>query len=401
MGINLRAFLSTFSLCDSVPMIGLDLGSAFIKFVQVESVGGVLRLTRIGSCPTPPEGIESGIVVRPEAVAQALRRLLLTHGLETAEVVTAVSGHSLVVRPLTVPLMSESQLRKSIGSEARRHIPFPLEDTVIEYNVVRRDTASQPPQLHVVLVAAQRKMADSRVTALEMAGLEPAVVEVEPFALVDAFLQPGMWEAVRRENVALVNIGASHTEITLVGRGAFALTRSVPMGGDAITREIADALEVDWESAKRIKEHEASAARGPEEAGYAERSAQHDDGLRARRSEIEAAVVSALNPLNRQVQQTFDSFQAQLPEGQKEDINRIALVGGTARLRHLDLFFQDRFGLPVQVPNLFQGAHLDCLGQPTDLLQEQAPLFAVSLGLGLREHLLREQEPLRSRARRF
>ncbi len=365
--------------------IGLDVGSSAIKLVQLQEVKGAVALRKAGSAPTPPEAVKGGVIVDPPAVAKAIRSLLDALQVDSAAVVAGIAGPTVAVREVPLPAMSERQLRKSIEWEARNYISFPVEDSVVEFEVLERPEKGSGGQMKVMLVAAPRDMVDSQVEAIELAGLEALAVEIQPFAAMRSLLTGNGEQAGEGETLALLGIGASYTEITIIKDGDFVLSRMIPIAGNAFTEAIKNALEVDFEEANRLKETAMQVVTSEEERATLDPAAQ----------QASRALEPLLDELIREVRRSlaYHDYQQQSPEAGAGElgVNGILLSGGSAKLPNIATYFQAQLGVPVDVVNVFLPGRLQAHGVNRDYLRSHAPTLLVGAGLALRE-LLRKRK---------
>ena len=362
--------------------IGIDIGSHTIKVVQVVPSRNGYLLTHAGSTPTPTDAIKLGVVEDRLAVAEAINGLLHTLGITTPWVVAAVAGPTVIVRPVHLPVMPESQLRKSISWEARNHISFPVEDSAVSFQILGNTTVDGTPQMEVMLVAAPRELIDSRVEAIEQAGLEPITIELEQFALMRATTElPAEGTAeLRHETVALVDIGATFTHITIVSNGVFVLTRSVTTAGNSFTKTVADALGVDLPQAEEIKEKETRVV-----SDEAVRAQLTPAGQQASR-----ALESQLDELVREIRRSFAFYDYQQGPGgvaTGDGVSRIILTGGSANLAGLTACMREQLSLPVDTINVFGHGGVQ-LPSGAEELTGQVNRLTTALGLALREGML-------------
>lgn len=372
--------------------IGIDIGSHSIKMVQIVTARNGYALVRAGSTLTPPDAVKQGIVEDRFAVAEAIRTLLQDLGIANSLAVAALSGPTVVVRQVQLPAMPEHQLRKSIYWEARNYISFPVEDSLLEFQILGTHTADGIPQMDVMMVAAPRDLVDSRVAALEQAGVEPIAVELEPFALIRGAIDLPMGLMGTTDTIALVEIGASYTHISIIAAGSFSLTRSVTIAGNSFTDAIMKVLNVDRVQAEQIKEHEVEVV--------------SDESHRALLSpvgqEASRAIESTLEELVREIRRSFAFYDYQQgPGGGGGDrrsagsVSRIILSGGSAKLGGIPSFLEEQLGIQVELIDLF-GHGLVQLPDDSDELHSQMPLLATAYGLALREPMLaREKGGLR------
>jgi type IV pilus assembly protein PilM len=358
---------------------GLDIGSSAIKLVQLQDTKSGTALYKAGSAPTPRESVKGGVVVDPLAVAKAIESLLEALQVESGTVTAGVAGPTVVVREVPLPVMSDRQLRKSIQWEARNYISFPVEDSIVEFEVLERPPAGEGSQMRVMLVAAPRDMVDSQVEAIELAGLDPAAVEIQPFAMMRGILATDGLATEEGDTTAVLGIGAAYTDITIMKDGMFVLTRMIPIAGDAFTEAIKNALDIDTEEANQLKETAMQIVSSEEERATLDPAAQ----------QASRAIEPLLDELIREVRRSlaYHDYQQQAPDAGAGDlgVNRLLLSGGSAKLPRVHEYFQAQLGVPVEIVSVFGNGHLRAQGVNQDYLQSHAPTLLVGAGLALRE----------------
>lgn len=241
-------------------VVGVNIGTDLIKAVEVTSKNGELTITAMGAVPTPPDSISNGVVMSVGALSEALKELWRTAGIKSKTVVSSVSGTgSLVVRVIEVPKMTDRELSDNMKVDADRYIPFPPTEVVMDFKALRElPTDPDNPNMDVLLAAAQREIIDLHIKAIQQARLDPRSIDVEPLAAARA-LQHGQSQADGNDYVdyndvsAIVNIGATGTEISVLRGDVLVFTRSVPGGGNSITQAIADAMGIHFTDAERLK----------------------------------------------------------------------------------------------------------------------------------------------------
>lgn len=239
-----------------VTAVGLDIGTNLIKIVEMRSARGSVHLLNLGIRPTPPEVISNGVIVEPQGLGLAIRGLLQQQGIRTRATVASVAGQSaLVVRPIQVPKMSRSELGETMRWEVERHIPFAASEVIMDYEPLQEAESLPEDQqnMDVLLAVAQEDLVNGYIETLRHAGLEPRALDIEPLAaqrsLVDVTAGQGAYE----ETIALVNIGATTTEITIVRNGLMAFTRPIPLAGDSLSNAVSETLGRDVNEAERLK----------------------------------------------------------------------------------------------------------------------------------------------------
>jgi type IV pilus assembly protein PilM len=363
--------------------VGVDIGSNTIKVVQLQQARDGAHLSKAGSAPAPAGAVKGGVVVDAVAVAQALRSLLDTLQIDARLVTGGIAGPTVVAREVPLPAMSDRQLRKSIQWEARNYISFPVEDSIVEYEVLARPE-SATGQMRVMLVAAPRDMVGSQVEVLELAGLEPLAIEIQPFAAMRGLLASDIVTDVDEETVALLGIGASYTEITIVKGGRFVLTRTIPIAGNAFTEAIKNALDVDEAEANQVKENAMQLVLSEEERATLDPAAQ----------QASRAVEPLLDELIREVRRSlaYHDYQQQSPEASAGELgaSQILLSGGSAKLPGIENYFRAQLGVPVRVVRVFTSSIPAGLNRT--YLESHAPSLLVGAGLALRESLQAKQK---------
>ena len=364
--------------------VGLDLGSSAIKLVQLQGSKNGIALYKAGSAPTPPDAVKGGVIVDPLAVAKAIGSLLEALQIEGSAVAAGIAGPTVVVREVPLPVMSDRQLRKSIQWEARNYISFPVEDSVVEFQVLDRPAPSSGSQMRVMLVAAPRDMVDSQVEAIELAGLEPLAVEIQPFASLRGILAGNGHAQSDGDTTAILGIGAAYTDITIMKEGRFVLTRTIPIAGDAFTDAIKSALDIDTAEANQLKETAMQVVSSEEERATLDPAAQ----------QASRAIEPLLDELVREVRRSlaYHDYQQQSPDAGAGElgVNRLLLSGGSAKLPRINEYFQAQLGVPAEIVSVFGQGGLKAHGVNQDYLKSHAPLLLVGTGLALRG-LLRKQ----------
>ena len=367
-------------------IVGVDIGSRFIKAVQAEAgrMPGSWRIVKAAVAPTPHDSVRDGIVVDQPAVAGALRAMLSEAGIDANAVVAAISGNSVIVRHIKLPKMPESVLRKSVRFEAAKHISSSVEDSMIEFEITGT-VPGEADKMTVMLVAAPNDMVESRLSALALAGLEPVAIDIEAFALQRALVDLSPTRPGEGTTLALLDIGATTTDVNIIANGLFALTRNIPIAGDSFTQAVKSvAPAADWAELERLKTEVDMST------------------LLQTDNESEAAALArtlqpAIDELLREVRRSTNYYQSQLadtansilPVGTTSEtsgpVSRIVITGGSAKMRGLEAYMSARLGVPVEVWNPFQNPELDTEQIPQSFIEENHPFLVTGIGLALKE----------------
>ena len=168
--------------------IGLDIGSSAIKAVELKPVGKGHRVNWVASEPVPPDSIVDGAIIDGASVADAIRNLFESHKIKTKEVIASLSGSAVIVKKITLPLMTDTELAESISWEAEQYIPFDIQDVTLDYQVTESDPElSAPGTMDVLLVAAKKDKIVDYTSVIAQAGRTAVVVDVDAFALQNAY----------------------------------------------------------------------------------------------------------------------------------------------------------------------------------------------------------------------
>lgn len=368
----MSAFLA--SLFGKETLVGLDIGSASIKAVQVEAHKDSFRVVRAAQQKTPAKAVRDGIVVDRDAVAAALRQMLKAAGISVTGAVMAVSGPTVTVRQIRMPKMNEAALRKSVRYEAGKYITANIDDAALAFDILGM-VGDESSQMEVMLVAAPREMVDSRVDTLERAGLEAVAIDLEAFALQRALVDAGRsrWEDGSLR--ALVDMGAAHTEVTILAGATFVFTRSIPIAGDAFTDALRNHLRVEEDAAERRK-------MDVDMTALIEGTGSPDVVEAAR------AIQSVLDELLREIRRSINYYQSQLPEGTPvATLNEIVLSGGSSQLGGLAPYMTARLATEARVANAFDNPIFQANAEAGPWLREQAPRLGAALGLAIKEYM--------------
>jgi type IV pilus assembly protein PilM len=328
---------------------GLDIGSSAIKVVQLREAGDGYALSALGVAPLAPDTIADGTVKDPPAVIAAIKKAVADSGVDTREAVIGICGRELIIKKIEIPEVPEKELAGAIQLEAEHHIPFAADEVFLDYHVV----GQRAGVMNILLVAVKRAKVTEYAGLVEEAGLTPAIVDVDGFALENQFELNSTPPA--DEAVALIDIGASVMKTNVTKAGASIFARDIPFGGNRYTEAIASALSVSFQEAEAAK---LGAAKDP--------------------TTIATAVESVSRELALEVQRTFDYFAS---TADSERIGKIVLSGGCAQLPGLTEYLAATWGIPVETAQPF--SRIDA-GSYADKVAAAGASLAVAVGLALR-----------------
>ncbi len=345
-------------------LAGLDIGSGAIKLVQLERSGKGYQLQKFGVKTLDSELIVDGTIMDAGRVVSMIRELTEEQGLKTKDVAFSVSGHAVIVKKIQVASMSEDELEESIKWEAEQYIPFDINDVNIDFHVLGTPELEEASgQMDVLLAAVKREKLSEYSGIVREAGLRPVIVDVDAFTLENMYNIN--YEVNPEELVALVDIGASVMNISILKGGLFAFMRDISIGGNRYSETIQREFNLNFEQAELLKKGEAP-------GGVAE--------------EIDAeALINIIDLLNEKISteilRSFDYFRT---TSSNEAIDRILLSGGGAKVKGLIPHLSEKLNLPVEMINPFKNIEVpDTLFDPS-FVEEMAPLASVGVGLALR-----------------
>ena len=341
--------------------IGLDIGSSSIKLVQLKSARKSMSLQNFGIEPLPPGAILDGAIANLPAVTDSIRNLSQRIHLRGKDVALAVSGNSVIIRRLQIPAMEGPALAEQMEWEVKQNVPFAREEVIVDWEVLVPRTPDG--QMEVVLVAAKREIVEQYVQVVKDAGLNPVVVDTDAFAMQNAVetsvnLQPD-------ETIAVINVGAHFTTISLVQDEKPVFHRNIAAGGDTFTEAIRHRLAVSIEGAEAYKVGGAGAS------GAAEVVPQ----------EVHRVLAQVSEQISSQFQQTIDFY---LGDAVDARLTRVFLAGGSALVPQLPKAIQDRSRVPVAIFDPFASVTVDSRRFDVDYLRANAPVATVAFGLALR-----------------
>jgi len=347
-----------FSLSKKKEVMALDVGSNSVKLVQLKQAKKGWELVKLAIAYLPPEAIVDGSIIDSMSVTNVITDLLKQNNLKLKDAVSSLTGHSVIIKKVSLPAMTEEELAESIQWEAEQYIPFPMTDVNIDFQILGEDAEGRG-QMDVMLVAVKKEVINDYINVIREAGLNPVVMDVDSFALenmleVNYTFAPG-------ENIAMVNIGASVTSISVIVAGATAFTRSIPMGGNQYTEEIQRNFNISFKEAEDTK--------------LGNLSDSVEEG------ELAQVIDSVSNNLSMEVKRSVDFFLGATPG---VIVSKIFICGGGARTSRLADIMQESTALAVEVANPLNDIACNTEDFEPGFIEEMAPYFGVAVGLATR-----------------
>ena len=371
--------------------IGVEIGTSAIKVVVLKA-GSPPILQHAVTTPTPIGSMRDGLVIEPQAVATELKNLLAQHRITTRQAVTAVPNQSAVTRNIMVPRMERKDLQDAIKWEAERYIPYPIDEVALDFDLLDDpSTIPEDGQMEVVIAAAPTEAVARIIEVLQLAGLEPVIIDLKSFAVLRALRGNLLGEHLTKSTltdtnyteageVALVlEIGASSSVISLVRGDRVLMARNIGVSADDFTTALQKAFDLDFSAAEEIKVGYATATTPTED----EEDLLNFDLSREQYSpaRVFEVIRPVLGDLITEIRRSLEFYRVQSGD---VVIDRTFLAGGGAKMRGLAAAISDALGFRVEVASPWLTVQTDLAGMDTGYLQANAPEFTVPLGLALR-----------------
>ena len=333
--------------------VGLDIGSGFVKMVEVDHSGDQPEVSRVAIEPLLPDAIVEGEVMDPGLVADTIRSLFERLAIKGRDVITAVGGHDVIIKKIEMDRMKESDAREVIRWEAEQHVPFDIKSVELDFQIL--NPLEEGLQMEVILVAAKKELVDNKLALLADAGLGAAVIDVDAFALHNAFERnyPEAMEGI----VALVNVGHEVTNVNILEEGIPILTRDIPFGS------------------RRVRE-----------------DLQRERGLTAEKAEDVVQGREDIEDLAHFVGQSADEVAVGIERASAflmtrqsgEGLGTVYLSGGGSRIPGMTNALAERMNVETHQVNPFERTPVRPGAAVNLNLEEAAPMLLLPLGLALR-----------------
>jgi type IV pilus assembly protein PilM len=352
-------------------LIGLDIGSRSIKAAEITETKRGSTLKHFGTIDIPHGAIEEGTINDPETVAESIQQLLKSCGIKESNVAVSIGGYSVIVKKIIVQTMAEEQLQETIHFEAEQYIPFDISDVNLDFQILGEsddvnldfqilgESETNPNQMNVFLVAAKKEMVDDYINLVNLAGLNPCIIDVEAFALQNSF------EAnydVQKENIALIDIGASKTSLNILKDAASVFMRDVSLGCGQINQKIMSLIECSFEEAEELK------------YGNKPDKLSPDD--------LKGMVSAVVSDWCTEIRRALDFFYSTYPE---DRIKRIVLSGGGANIAEFRELLATEASAEVEMINPFQNFAIENKKLDDAFINQIAPQAAICMGLAMRK----------------
>ncbi|NLV23410.1 MAG: type IV pilus assembly protein PilM [Deltaproteobacteria bacterium] len=339
-------------------LVGIDIGSSSVKMVELKEINGEYHLENIGMASIPSEAIVDNTIMESISIVEAIKGLIKANKIKTKNVSSSISGSSVIIRKILLPVMSAEELDSTIQWEAEQYIPFEMSDVNIDYQILG-PSKNDATQMNILLVAAKKDVINDYVMMFHELGMVLKVVDVDGFALENSYEEN--YEGSKEGIVALINIGASAVNVNVVQDGMSVFTRDLQAGGNMINDELQKNLGLSGEKAEMVKLGEK--VDGVDPAAALE------------------VIERAIDNLCLEIQRSLDFFSATSADDQVE---KVFISGGVSINPRVRESLEVVLGIPVRVMDPFVRIHLDEGRFDLSYVRSISPFFAVATGLAMR-----------------
>ena len=353
-------------------LVGLDIGSHSIKLAEIDDSSKGMYLKNFGIIGLPQDAIVEGSIKEMEIVSSAIKNLFRNLKIKNKNIITSISGYSVIVKKISITKRRDSELETTIQEEAEQYIPFDINDVNLDYEILtdidsHSEGVSKVPDegdtedggmMDVMLVAAKKDIVEDYVSLIHLTGLAPVILDVDAFALQNAF------EISTLETqgcYAIVNVGAEELGINAIKNGVSIFTRDSSYGGYQINEAIMSRLNVSNEEAERIKLGGAKAE--------------------GEKEELEEIFTSVVSGWVNEIKRALDFLATTYPD---ESIEKIYISGGSSRIPGFQKFLEIETDSRVEELNPFANLQISEKVFDPRYLSYMAPQASVAVGLALR-----------------
>jgi type IV pilus assembly protein PilM len=346
-------------------LVGLDIGSYAIKAAELsrKTKGGAdfYVVKKLGYEILPRDAIVEGTIMDTAAVAETIRMIFEENKISTKNVVISVSGNSVIIKKLSLPAMEKEEMAESIFWEAKHSIPYPYEETNVDYVILPSVLNPEQKNLDILLVAAKKDKIANYTNTVHQANKNTEAIEVDVFALLNT-IEINYPEVIHKKNICIINLGASLTNVIIAEQGIPQLFRDLPLGGSLFTENLSKELNIGFDDAEK-------AMKGfPLEGGLSDKS--------------KTALNLNIQNLLEEISKTFSFYES--AEGKERKIESIFLCGGLSNLSDLSVRFEQKFNIESFLLNPFRNIMYDKKKLDSIYFDELGPQFGVVIGLATR-----------------
>ncbi len=340
-------------------VLGIDISTAAIKLLELSLSGARYKVESYAVAPLPQDSMVDKNITNMDVIANAIKVAIKQSGTKTKNACVAVAGSSVMTKVISMPgSLTEDEMEEQILVEADQYVPYSLDEVNLDFEI-QQQTENKSDMVDVLLAASRRENVDDRVEALENAGLKAKIVDVEAFAMEKAFslLADQLPDAINNQTIAIIDVGATMSTLTVLHDGRTVYTREQGFGGKQLTEEIQRRYGLSYE-----------------EAGLAKRHGGLPDNY----------ISDVLDPFKKaMIQQIARSLQFFVSSSANREVDNIVLAGGCSSIPGLEKLVEQNLGIPAYVSNPFINMALSNKVKPQSLSND-APAMMIACGLALR-----------------
>ncbi len=343
-------------------LVGLDIGSHAIKVVELKELGKGkgYQLLNIGWYPLPSEAIVDGAILDSSIVIEGITSVFDEKKIKNNQVATGLSGHSVIIKRISLPRMSPEELAESIQWEAEQYIPFDIQDVNLAYKILDDQGGGEAENMDTLLVAVKKDKINDYTGVISQAGKIPLVVDVDSFAIQNAYEVNYALESDKV--VALIDVGASVMSVNIMDGVNSLFWRDINIGGNNFTESIQRDMNLDLGSAEKLKKGEPV-------------SGVNIDSAMPIINQVSAEI-------SNEIAKTIDFFRATTSD---KPVNKVMLSGGSCRVTGFQKQLQNKLNAEVEELNPFRNVHVDSGKFSPEFINQLSPSACVAVGLALRK----------------
>jgi len=347
-------------------LVGLDIGSYSVKAVELRAKRkgdhATYELLKIGYEPLPHDAIVEGTIIDSAAVVETIRQVFDEFKIANKDVGISISGNSVIIKKISLPIMEKQELAESIIWEAKHNIPYPYEETNVDYAILKPSRTAEDKNLDILLVAAKKDKIANYSNVVNQARKNLHSIEVDVFALQNV-LEVNYPETFAEKTVALINVGANITNVVIVERGTPQLFRDLSLGGFFFTENMRKELNISFEEAEKLL--------------------KGIPGKTVTAEQFSNVLSMNVRDLLDEIEKTFSFYEAS--EKRERKIEQIFLSGGLANVPNMVGAFEQKFRIKTEILNPFRSVQVDENKFDSIYFNEMAPIFGVAVGLATRK----------------
>ena len=339
-------------------IIGIDIGSSAVKVVHLKELKGSYQLVNLGMSKLASEAIVDNAIMDSGEIVDTVKSLVESLNIKTKNVATSISGHSVIIRKIQMPIMTEEEMEASIQWEAEQYIPFEISEVNLDFQILGPD-AHDASVMNVILVAAKKDVVDDYVALFKECSLNPVVMDIDCFALENVF--EASYGMVGDEVLALIDMGANSMNVNILKEGISVFTRDIQIGGNAYNEEIQKQLGLSGDDAERVKLGEEMEDVSPQS--------------------IEEIIGETTEKLTQEIQRSIDFFSATSAD---EKVQKVFIAGGVSNVPAVATSLGNRLGVNVEIIDPWRQISYNEKDFDPEYLQVTGPIYSVAVGLAMR-----------------